>query len=152
MNKLVALLFSPPAFLGLGFQELLLIAFVALLVFGGNLPDVMQQLGRTYGKFRQSLNELSRPVRDEISQVRRLQMPGRDITSHDSTPAHDDEESADLEQEESESSSQDALPGSIANDSEAEESLADESPAGEAPEDPLETDTLRAELDEPPPV
>lgn len=147
MSLLVTLLFSSPAFLGLGFQELLLIAFVALLVFGGNLPDVMQQLGRTYGKFRQSLNELSRPVRDEISQVRRLQMPGRDTASYDSTPALDGKESSDPEHSETESAPQDALPGSIANNPAAEESLADESPAREEPDGPLQID-----LDEPPPV
>ena len=44
-----------PAFMSFGFAEILLVAVVALLVFGGNLPDVMRNLGRSYAKLRQSL-------------------------------------------------------------------------------------------------
>lgn len=82
MDALTPFSHLPVAFLGFGFQELLLVAFVALLVFGGNLPDVMRQLGRTYGKFRQSLNELSQPVRDEMREVRRVSPPQRTPASY----------------------------------------------------------------------
>jgi len=82
MDALTSFAHPTLAFLGFGFQELLLVAFVALLVFGGNLPDVMRQLGRTYGKFRQSLHELSQPVRDEMRQVRQVSPPQRTPASY----------------------------------------------------------------------
>ena len=40
------------AFFSMGLPEMLLICVVALLIFGGKLPEVMQNLGRTYAKFR----------------------------------------------------------------------------------------------------
>lgn len=62
----------PLAFMSFGFAELLLVGIIALLVFGGNLPDVMRTLGRSYAKFRQSLHEFSRPVRQEMRELTRL--------------------------------------------------------------------------------
>lgn len=105
---------SPLAFMGFGFQELLLIAFVALLVFGGNLPDVMQQLGRTYGKFRQSLNELSRPVRNELRQIQNLPSPDRDTTRYGGGTPTTDEETEPLDHPKIETSPGDDLPDCIA--------------------------------------
>jgi TatA/E family protein of Tat protein translocase len=55
-----------PAFLNLGFGEMVLIGAVALLVFGGRLPEVMRNLGRSYARFREGMNELSRPLRNEM--------------------------------------------------------------------------------------
>lgn len=57
---------SPVAFLSLGFSEMLVLGLVALLVFGGRLPEVMQGLGRTYAKFRRGMNELTHPIRQEM--------------------------------------------------------------------------------------
>ena len=72
-------------------------AFVALLVFGGNLPDVMRQLGRTYGRLRASLHELSAPVREEIRQVRDVPPPRRSPTGYEAPeevpPAGEEKES-----------------------------------------------------------
>jgi TatA/E family protein of Tat protein translocase len=51
----------------LGFAEMLVIGFVAILVFGGRLPEVMRNLGRGYARFRQGLSEMSRPIRDELA-------------------------------------------------------------------------------------
>lgn len=65
----------PIAFLDFGFSELILVGVVALLVFGGNLPDVMRTLGRNYAKLRQTLREFSAPVRDEINRVRDMPSP-----------------------------------------------------------------------------
>ncbi len=69
-----ALLCLPPstvAFMTPGWMELLVIATLALLVWGGDLPDVMRSLGRAYGKLRGSVSEFSRPVRDEVERVKR---------------------------------------------------------------------------------
>ena len=59
------------ALFDLGFTELLVVGFVALLVFGGELPDVLRNAGRAYAKIRRSLGEVAKPVRDEIRQLHR---------------------------------------------------------------------------------
>jgi sec-independent protein translocase protein TatA len=46
------LLFGP-----LGWPELLIIAFVLLLLFGTRLPDVMRNLGRGVTNFKKGLQE-----------------------------------------------------------------------------------------------
>ncbi len=63
------------AFFDFGFSEMLMVGVVALLVFGGNLPDVMRTLGQNYAKFRQTLREFSAPVRAEIDRATRLPPP-----------------------------------------------------------------------------
>lgn len=57
---------------GIGVGELLLVAFVSVLVYGGKLPDVLRNLGRAYAKFRQGLSEMSRPLREEIERATTL--------------------------------------------------------------------------------
>ncbi len=43
---------------GLGFQEILLIMIIALIVFGPKkLPEVARMLGRTVGELRRSLDD-----------------------------------------------------------------------------------------------
>lgn len=59
------------ALFDLGFTELLVVGFVALLVFGGELPDVLRNAGRAYAKVRRSLGEVAKPVRDELRQLHR---------------------------------------------------------------------------------
>ena len=141
MTALIPLVPSPPAFMGFGFQEMLLIAFVALLVFGGNLPDVMRQLGRTYGKFRHSLHELSAPVRDEIRQARALHRPEHRTARYakatmpedeEPDPNAPDDEGAEENDPVEPSTEEESLRGGIARG------------AGLPPEDD--------EIDEPPPV
>src|SRR5688572_2118648 len=62
-----------PAFLdGIGFSEMLVIAFLAILVFGGKLPDALKNVGRSYAKFRKGLHDVSRPLRDEIQRATTL--------------------------------------------------------------------------------
>lgn len=72
-------MFSTPclAFLDLGFQELFVIMVVALLLFGGRLPEVARSLGRTVGEFKRSANSVTREFRfDDHSFPTR-----RDLTS-----------------------------------------------------------------------
>lgn len=57
---------------GIGFGEMLVIAFLSVLVFGGRLPEVMRNLGRTYAKFRQGLQNVARPLREEIQRATTL--------------------------------------------------------------------------------
>ncbi len=111
------------AFMTFGFLEMLVIGVVALLVFGGNLPDVMRSLGQAYGKFRHGLQEFSRPVREEMRKV--TQLPD-ELT----VPRGDDE----------------AVPTYPEyGDDEEEEDETDASP-------PSSSASSMPELDEPPPV
>ena len=57
------------AFLSMGISEMILVAVVALLVFGGRLPEVMHTLGKTYAKFRRGMSELSSPIRQEMRRL-----------------------------------------------------------------------------------
>jgi TatA/E family protein of Tat protein translocase len=60
---------TPTAFFEIGMGEMLLIGFVALLAFGGRLPEVMRNLGRSYARFRQGMSEASRPLREEMRRL-----------------------------------------------------------------------------------
>ncbi|MDX1944366.1 MAG: twin-arginine translocase TatA/TatE family subunit [Pirellulaceae bacterium] len=47
---------------GLGFQELLIVGVVAILLFGKNLPDVARKFGGMYREFRKGLDDLRSQV------------------------------------------------------------------------------------------
>ena len=48
---------------GLGFGEIILIAVVALVVVGPKrLPDIAKSLGKGYGEFRRSLNDIKQTI------------------------------------------------------------------------------------------
>ncbi len=58
---------SPPtlAFLDVGAQEMVVILVIALLMFGGKLPDVARTVGRTVGEFKRSAQGLTRDLRND---------------------------------------------------------------------------------------
>jgi sec-independent protein translocase protein TatA len=112
-----------PAFMSFGFSEILLVGVVALLVFGGNLPDVMRTLGRSYGKLRRSLHEVSRPVREELRRVRDLPS-AREMGSLPAT----DEEYPDEEEPEPDVVVEPALPQATTPEAEGATGAADEPP------------------------
>lgn len=43
---------------GIGSFEMVLLGVVAVMLFGGRLPEVARSLGQTYGQFRKGLDEL----------------------------------------------------------------------------------------------
>ncbi|MFG0319196.1 MAG: twin-arginine translocase TatA/TatE family subunit [Planctomycetota bacterium JB042] len=53
-------------FLDLGFQELVVVMVVALLLYGGRLPEVARSLGRTVGEFKRSAQSLTREFRIDL--------------------------------------------------------------------------------------
>jgi sec-independent protein translocase protein TatA len=55
----------------IGGGELLLILVVALLLFGGRLPDVARSLGRTVSDLKRGLAEGTRPLREAGAAVER---------------------------------------------------------------------------------
>ena len=49
-----------PCFLGLGMQEILVIALVVLLLFGGRkIPELMRGLGKGVKSFKDGMNNIS---------------------------------------------------------------------------------------------
>ena len=64
------------AFLDIGFAELVVVAFVALLLFGGRLPEVMRTLGQTYRNFRRGVEGLTRET-TKVFDIRPPQAPYR---------------------------------------------------------------------------
>jgi len=47
---------------GLGFQELVIVGIVAVLLFGKRLPEVAKSLGHSYREFRKGLGEIQSTV------------------------------------------------------------------------------------------
>ncbi|MBR1712182.1 MAG: twin-arginine translocase TatA/TatE family subunit [Alloprevotella sp.] len=53
---------------GLGLQEILVIAFIVLLLFGGRkIPELMRGLGRGVRSFKEGLNETDEKSGDELN-------------------------------------------------------------------------------------
>ncbi len=54
----------------LGMPELLLILFLALLIFGPKkLPELGKQLGKGLGEFKRASNELKRTIEEEVEKA-----------------------------------------------------------------------------------
>ncbi len=51
---------------GVGFGELVIIIIVAVVLFGGRLPEVARTLGQTYQQFRKGLNEIQSTFQFDI--------------------------------------------------------------------------------------
>ena len=52
-------------FLNLGGGEMMIIGLVALLMFGGRLPDVARSLGKSVNQFKKGLKEVGDDVEDD---------------------------------------------------------------------------------------
>ena len=51
---------------GLGMQEILVIAFIVLLLFGGRkIPELMKGLGKGVKSFKEGMNEVTDITKDE---------------------------------------------------------------------------------------
>ncbi|QYR11694.1 twin-arginine translocase TatA/TatE family subunit [Prevotella sp. Rep29] len=56
---------------GLGAQEILLIALIVLLLFGGKkIPELMKGLGRGVKSFKEGVNEVDEAVNDTAKDVK----------------------------------------------------------------------------------
>jgi sec-independent protein translocase protein TatA len=57
--------------MGIGFQELLVILLILLLLFGANkIPELAKGLGKAIGEFKKSVNEVKKEVEDVDKQVK----------------------------------------------------------------------------------
>jgi sec-independent protein translocase protein TatA len=58
----------PLAFLpNLGTTELMVIAFVSLLIFGNRLPSVMRSLGKSVTEFKRGMTEIESDIDQAVS-------------------------------------------------------------------------------------
>ncbi|MDA8743966.1 twin-arginine translocase TatA/TatE family subunit [Rubripirellula amarantea] len=80
---------------GLGPFEMVVIGVVAVLLFGGNLPEVARKLGGSYREFRRGLNDVQQ-------QFRMAEYEAKKTFSADSSPSKsntidaDDDEDVDV--------------------------------------------------------
>ena len=59
-------MFGSLLLLGLGMQEILIIAFVVLLLFGGKkIPELMKGLGKGVKSFKEGMNEVT-DLKEEV--------------------------------------------------------------------------------------
>ncbi len=58
----------PFAFLpNLGTTELMVVGFVALLIFGNRLPSVMRSLGKSVTEFKKGVNGIEDEINDAVT-------------------------------------------------------------------------------------
>lgn len=76
------------AFWSPGPSEMMVLAAVALLLYGGKLPEVARSWGKTFAEFRRSLSGIQNDINDAIySEPQRLEyQPERTSYSDDSLP------------------------------------------------------------------
>ena len=75
--------FISPAFIdGLGGPEVLMIAFVALVLFGGkNLPSLARTMGKTMREFKKASSEVEREIRKAIDETPDTDAPARPLAT-----------------------------------------------------------------------
>jgi sec-independent protein translocase protein TatA len=54
---------------GIGTLEMVVIGIVAVMLFGGRLPEVAKSLGQTYAQFRKGLDDLKANFDQEMNSV-----------------------------------------------------------------------------------
>jgi sec-independent protein translocase protein TatA len=73
--------------MGIHWTELIVVAFVALLIFGPKrLPEIGGAIGRTYKEFRKSLGEVAELATSELASAERQPLPAtspRELESAD---------------------------------------------------------------------
>lgn len=99
MNSFPAFDFPLFAFWSPGPGEMMLLAVVALLLYGGNLPEVARSWGKTFAEFRRSLTGLQSEFNDVVySEPEKLEyhddshyVNGYEEDSYDPSDEPDDE-------------------------------------------------------------
>lgn len=72
---------------GLGPFEMVVIGVIAVILFGGNLPEVARKLGGSYREFRRGLNEVQQQFRMAENEVKKTFTP-----DESSVPEPDEDE------------------------------------------------------------
>ena len=76
---------------GLGPFEMVVIGVIAVILFGGNLPEVARKLGGSYREFRRGLNEVQQQFRMAEHEVKKTFTPDESSVSD---PEEDEDESS----------------------------------------------------------
>ena len=50
----------------LGFGELVVLAIVAVMMFGGRLPEVARKVGRGFNEFKRGMNDQLEEIRSDV--------------------------------------------------------------------------------------
>ncbi len=78
MNTLPCLAFID----GLGGPELLMVAFIALVLFGGkNLPSLARTMGKTMREFKKASSEVEREIRKAIDETPDPDVPAKPVAT-----------------------------------------------------------------------
>lgn len=51
---------------GLGYAELIIVGIVAVILFGGRLPEVARSMGRSLTEFKKGMSDIENDVSDAI--------------------------------------------------------------------------------------
>ena len=73
---------------GMGFQELVIIGVIAVLLFGKRLPEVAKSLGKSYSQFKRGLTDMQGEFNSAMNSY---DEPSR-ATSYDRYDEYDDRE------------------------------------------------------------
>ena len=74
---------------GLGPFEMVVIGVIAVVLFGGNLPEVARKLGGSYREFRRGLNEVQQQFRMAEYEAKRT------LSLEDDNKSNDDDDDED---------------------------------------------------------
>lgn len=78
---------------GIGYLEIILIAIVAVMLFGNKLPEVARSVGQSYTQFRRGLNDIQTSIKDELDrELDEVKKLPREIDNAINTIHEDDEE------------------------------------------------------------
>ena len=67
----------------MGIGEMALIAVVAVVLFGGRLPEVARTFGGYYSQFRKSLADIQNSIKNDIDIRQDINAPARIAHDHD---------------------------------------------------------------------
>lgn len=80
---------------GLSFFEMSVIGILAVVLFGGNLPEVAKKFGSTYSQIKRSLNEVQQQFRDAQREVDRAMTVDDTGPLKSNVSSYEDEDEAD---------------------------------------------------------
>ncbi|MCM2372477.1 Sec-independent protein translocase subunit TatA/TatB [Aporhodopirellula aestuarii] len=77
---------------GLSFFEMSVIGIIAVVLFGGNLPEVARKFGSTYSQLRRSLQEVQQQFREAQREVDRAMTINDKAPVNSSSTMYEDDE------------------------------------------------------------